>query len=103
MSLVVNDWNFVIYCSFNRNFSNYASVFHDLFDSFKYYHPSTKAFTFSSTHRNMSMKLDHYYVTKNVSSFINNYKHVPFPSSIFDHEARVFFIIYAINAILKRF
>jgi hypothetical protein len=75
---------------------------HDLFDIFKHYHPSTKAFTFSSTHCNMSMKLDHYYVTKNVSSFINNYKHVPFPS-IFDHEARVFFIIYASNTTKKRF
>lgn len=116
MSLVVNDWNFVIYCFFDRKFSNYASVgyvggskfedigeVHDLFDLFKHYHPSTKAFSFSSTHYNMSMKLDHYYVTKNASSFINNYKHVPLPSSIFDHEARVFFIIYAINVTKKRF
>jgi hypothetical protein len=49
------------------------------------------------------MKLDNYYVTKNASYFVNNYKHVPLHSSIFDHEAKVFFIIYAINAIKKRF
>jgi hypothetical protein len=73
---------------------------HDLFDLFKHYHPSTKAFIFSFTHFNMSMKLDSYYVTKNVSYFVNNSKHFPLPSSIFDHEAKVFFIIYAINAIL---
>jgi len=100
---------------FFDNFSNYASIgqvggskfedlveVHDLFDLFKHYHPSTKAFTFFFTNRNMSTKLDHYYVTKNVSSFINNYKHVPFPSSIFDHKVRVFFIIYAINVTKKK-
>lgn len=76
---------------------------HDLFDLLKHYHPSTKAFTFFSTHCNMSMKLDHYYVTKIASSFINNYNtHVPFLFFIFDHEAKAFFIIYAINATKKK-
>ncbi len=51
----------------------------------------------------MSMKLDHYYVTKIASSFINNYNtHVPFLFFIFDHEAKAFFIIYAINATKKK-
>jgi hypothetical protein len=83
-------------------FENLVEVY-DLFDILKHYHPSTKAFMFSSTHRNMSMKLDHYYVINNASAFINNYKHVSHPYFIFDHEAKVFFIICAFNATKKRF
>lgn len=74
------------------------SELHDLLDLFRIYHPSTRAFTFSSSQHNMSTRLDRCYITKLAVPFTGGCKYVPLPSSISDHEAAVTFIVRALNS-----
>jgi hypothetical protein len=108
-TFIAGDWNFVSDPSLDRRSANlsggqvekteFAELLRcfDLSDLFLHYHPSKRAFTFSSLQHNMSTRLDRCYFTKKALPFTGDCKHVPLPSSVFDHEAGVSFTGRAIN------